>query len=112
MIEYHNKTLFFWGDGIIYNGLIERLIQKNFDYFFAPINGRDKLREQQGIVGNLKARELAELCKILHIKKVIPNHYDMFKNNTESIEYFNKCIQLICPDQKSIILSCGEKIDT
>ena len=111
MIEYHNKTLFFWGDGIIYNGLIERLIQKNFDYFFAPINGRDKLREQQGIVGNLKARELAELCRILHIKKVIPNHYDMFKNNTESIEYFNECIHKICPNQNTLVMNCRDKIE-
>ena len=111
MIEYHNKTLFFWGDGIIYNGLIERLIQKKFDYFFAPINGRDKLREQQGIVGNLKARELAELCRILHIKKVIPNHYDMFKNNTESIEYFNECIHKICPNQNTLVMNCRDKIE-
>lgn len=111
MIKYHNKTLFFWGDGIIYDGLIDRLKQTNFDYFFAPINGRDKLREQQGIVGNLKAKELAELCKNLNIKMVIPNHYDMFKNNTESIEYFNECLQNIFPNQKSIIMRCGDKID-
>jgi L-ascorbate metabolism protein UlaG (beta-lactamase superfamily) len=69
------------------------------------------LREQKGIVGNLKARELAELCKILHIKKVIPNHYDMFKNNTESIEYFNECIHKICPNQNTLVMNCRDKIE-
>ena len=58
-------------DGIPYDGLTDRLNSYSFDYFFAPINGRDWFRKSQGIIGNLSSRELAELCSEKHVFGVI-----------------------------------------
>ena len=110
VIQWKNKTLFFWGDGIIYEGQYELLSNYNFDYFFAPINGRDTKRESQGIIGNIKENELAEFCSKLSIKHIIPNHYDMFINNTGSIDLFKKEINIRNPDLSILTMNCGDKI--
>ena len=111
VITVHQKIIFLWGDGIIYPGLVDKLQQYSFDYFFAPINGRDKVREAKGIVGNLKALELAQLCCDIHIRTVVPNHYDMFKVNTASVDYFLECVATHCPDQDVHVLSCGDHLE-
>ena len=110
IISCYDKTLLFWGDGILYEGLAEKLKQYKFDYFFAPINGRNSAMEAKGIIGNINAKELAELCKELEIRTLVPNHYDMFKNNSESVAYFMQCIKESCPTQEMTILSCGNLI--
>ena len=109
IIKYNDIRLFFWGDGIPYVGQETLLSELEFDYFFAPINGRDKHRESFGIVGNLNEYELANICKKIKIKNVIPNHFDMFKNNTGSQSIFLELLNKINPKQKVIILEYGEK---
>lgn len=111
LIKWETKTLFFWGDGIGYQGQIDLLSPYTFDYFFAPINGRDPKREKMGIIGNIKEKELAEICQKLSIKHIIPNHYDMFKNNTGSVSYFKNQMKKIHPDQSIVVLECGGKIE-
>ena len=110
LIQWRGINLFFWGDGIRYDGQYQLLSRYNFDYFFAPINGRDKKREKEGIIGNIKENELAEFCSKLSIKHIIPNHYDMFINNTGSIDLFKEEIEIRNPDQSIITMNCGDKI--
>ena len=110
LIQWKGINLFFWGDGIRYNGQYELLSKYNFEYFFAPINGRDKKRENEGIIGNIKENELAEFCSKLSIKHIIPNHYDMFINNTGSIDLFKKEMRMRNPNQSIIALNYGDKI--
>ena len=110
LIQWKGINLFFWGDGIRYNGQYELLSRYNFEYFFAPINGRDKRREDEGIIGNIKENELAELCSKLSIKHIVPNHYDMFVNNTGSIDLFKKEMWMRNPKQSIITLNYGDKI--
>ena len=47
LIQWRGINLFFWGDGIRYDEQYELLSGYNFDYFFGPINGRDKKREKE-----------------------------------------------------------------
>lgn len=110
LVTAFGKSLYFWGDGLLYGGLIERLKQFQFDLFFAPINGRDWFREQRSIIGNLSARELAELCGSIKVKVVVPNHYDLFKNNSESPERFYDYLHKFAPEQKYLKLPNGESI--
>jgi len=110
LIQWEGINLFFWGDGIRYDGQYELLSRYDFEYFFAPINGRDKKRENEGIIGNIKENELAEFCTKLSIKHIIPNHYDMFINNTGSIDLFKEEIEIRNPDQSIITMNCGDKI--
>jgi len=108
IIEIDGTTLFFWGDGIPYDGLIEKLSEYSFDYFFAPINGRDWFREKEGIVGNLNCRELVEICHQIDIKTVIPNHYDMFSYNSEIPNHFIDNLARFAPNQNHQLLSQGD----
>jgi len=96
---------------VIYKELIPSLKSIRFDYFFAPINGRDWFREQKGIIGNITVRELSELCSNLDIKLLIPNHFDLFDYNGESIEYFQYCMQKFSPEQRYRILKAGDFIE-
>ena len=103
--------MFFWGDGIGYQGQKELLSKFKFDYFFAPINGRDKAREKMGIIGNITEKELANISNSLDIKYIIPNHYDMFDNNTGSVNLFQKEIKKTNSKQSIIIMKQGDKIE-
>jgi len=111
LLSIGNRTLFFWGDGVIYADLIPSLKTIRFDYFFAPINGRDWFREQKGIIGNITARELSELCSLLDISTLIPNHFDLFDYNGESLEYFQYCMKRFSPEQHFQILKAGDFIE-
>jgi len=110
-IQWQDKSLFFWGDGIGYEKQYDLLSPVKFDYFFAPINGRDAKREKMGIIGNIKEYELAEFCSKLSINHIIPNHYDMFKNNTGSVSLFQKEVKRRCKGQSVLILNCGDKVE-
>ncbi len=111
LIQWKGKNLFFWGDGIRYEGQYELLSDYNFEYFFAPINGRDKKREKEGIIGNIRENELAEFCSNLSIKHIIPNHYDLFINNSGSVDYFTKEVEIRNPNQSIITMNHGDKIE-
>lgn len=111
LIQWKEKTLFFWGDGIVYDGQIDLLSQFKFNYFFAPINGRDPNREERGIIGNINGDELIALCSNLSIEYIIPNHYDMFKNNTGSVASFQRELKQRNPNQSIVIMKCGDKIE-
>ena len=111
LITIGDIKLFFWGDGILYDEIIDNLSMHHFNMFFAPINGRDWFREKDGIIGNINSRELAEICSKLNIDYVVPNHYDMFINNTGSVELFIKEVKKRNHNQSIIIMKCGDKIE-
>src|SRR5205807_2346610 len=59
IIVINGVTIYHGGDGVIYDGLVERLKQQPIDIMCLPINGRDWFREQQDLVGNMDYREAA-----------------------------------------------------
>ena len=69
------------GDTIPFSGLAPRLLDVGVDLALLPINGRDAEREAAGIVGNLDAREAAELAAAAQADAVVPLHWDMFAHN-------------------------------
>ena len=48
------------------------------DLTLRPINGRDEEREAKGIVGNIDAREAAQLAHEIGASAAVPLHWDMF----------------------------------
>jgi L-ascorbate 6-phosphate lactonase len=69
------------GDTVPFDGLVERLRGLNVHLALLPINGRDPAREAEGIVGNLDAREAAELAAEIDADASVPMHWDMFAGN-------------------------------
>jgi L-ascorbate metabolism protein UlaG (beta-lactamase superfamily) len=94
------------GDGVPYEGLIDRLSASQIHIGLLPINGRDPAR---GVAGNFTAEEAAELGKQANIGVVVPCHYEMFEFNTVSPEGFVKYAEQI--GQKYRLLKCGERLD-
>jgi L-ascorbate 6-phosphate lactonase len=110
LITIGDVKLFFWGDGILYDGILDNLSMHHFNMFFAPINGRDWFREKEGIIGNINSRELAEICSKLYIDYVVPNHYDLFDYNSEIPSHFINYLQKFAPNQKVQIMKQSEII--
>jgi len=96
-------TLFHAGDGVVYDGLAERLQSYAVDLALLPINGQDPAR---GVAGNMSGAEAAKLAREIDARLAIPCHYEMFEFNTVSSEGFRReCTRL---DQPYRILKCGE----
>ena len=110
LISIGDIKLFFWGDGILYDGLLDKLSIHHFNMFFAPINGRDWFREKEDIIGNINSVELAKICSLINIDFVVPNHYDLFDYNSEIPSHFINYLQKFAPNQKAKIMEQSEVI--
>ena len=84
VIELNGVTLYHSGDTILHDGLVDRLKGASVDIACLPVNGRDFWREHRGIIGNLDAREAAELAATIGADVLIPMHNDMFAANHAS----------------------------
>src|SRR5947207_12725733 len=69
------------GDTVVFDGLVDRLRELRVDLALLPINGRDAEREAAGIVGNIDAREAAQLAEEIGADAAVPLHWDMFAWN-------------------------------
>jgi len=78
------RVLFHSGDTVMWRGLAEQLRAERVDTCLLPINGRDWLREEQGLVGNLTARESADLAAACGAEMLVPVHFDGVVGNTGS----------------------------
>lgn len=86
LIQCNGKKLFHGGDTLS----DERLISQAFgsDYLFLPINGRDKERLEKGIIGNMDIEEAIGFAESAKAGKLIPTHFDFFKENCADISAF------------------------
>jgi L-ascorbate 6-phosphate lactonase len=84
VVRCGGRTLFHSGDTVMWRGLVERLRAARVDTCLLPINGRDWLREARGLVGNLTARESADLAAASGAEVLIPVHFDGVVGNTGS----------------------------
>lgn len=75
VVEYGGMRLYFTGD-TYYN---KKLENTSCDYLFVCINGR---------LGNMNVTEAVRLTNALAPKVAVPNHYDMFKGNSEDPSKF------------------------
>ncbi len=68
----------------MWRGLPERLRLAAVDTCLIPVNGRDWLREERGLVGNLTGRESADLAASCGADVLVPVHFDGVVGNTGS----------------------------
>ncbi len=108
VVQLNGVTLYHAGDTILYDGLTERLKQRQIDIACLPVNGRDWWREQRGMTGNLDAREAAELAVTIDADVLIPMHNDMFAANHVSPAVLADFLDRHYPRQKYHWLQPGE----
>ena len=102
-------TLCHTGDTVMYDGLIERLRERRVDVLVAPINGLDYFRTKRDIVGNLSAREAAELAVAADVKLLIPAHWDLFAGNAENPGHLFEHLARFHPEQPCHYMARGER---
>jgi L-ascorbate 6-phosphate lactonase len=84
VIRSGGRVLFHAGDTVMWRGLADGLRAARVDTCLLPINGRDWLREDRGLVGNLTARESADLTAACGAAVLVPVHFDGVVGNTGS----------------------------
>ena len=76
------------GDCCIYEGLQRKLLERDYDVVFLPINGRDATRLAANCIGHLPYQEAADLAGVLRPRLTIPAHFEMFAMNSEDPALF------------------------
>jgi len=81
------------GDGLVYPELPAAISALAPDVLMIPINGRDHMREANGIVGNMNETEAAWLCSQVDPAYVIPMHYEAIASNTGDPGHFTTLVR-------------------
>jgi L-ascorbate 6-phosphate lactonase len=81
-VDVGGVRFFHAGDGLVYPELPGAVSALAPDVLMIPINGRDHMREANGIVGNMNETEAAWLCSQVAPAYVIPMHYEAIASNT------------------------------
>lgn len=88
LMEIGGVRVFHTGDALVYPELAPALRELRPDVLMVPINGRDHMRESDGIVGNMNETEAAWLAAEVDPLYCIPMHYEMFTGNRGDIGRF------------------------
>jgi len=81
LVELEGHRVFHAGDTIWWPGLQDELRGLAPELAILPINGRDAMREAQGLWGNLSAEEAAALAAAAGVPAVVPCHFDGVAGN-------------------------------
>lgn len=109
VVDIDGVRLYHAGDTIAYPGMAERVSALRPDVAFLPINGRDVLREQAGIVGNLTETEAATLAAQIGVSTVVPMHYDVVPGNTGSAATFVAAMARVGPSVTVVLPGVGAR---
>lgn len=110
ILRIDGVTIFHAGDTVEYPGLIETLSKQPIDICILPINGRDALRTNKNIIGNMNFREAADVGTAIGAKLIIPGHYDLFPHNSENPAFFTDYLYRTYPAQPHKLMCPGERL--
>jgi len=83
VLDAQGVRVYHSGDTLVYPGLPELLQRHRVAVGLVVINGRDYVRRERGIVGNMTSQEAADLADAAGFDLTIPLHYDLFERNGE-----------------------------
>jgi len=104
LLQVGGVRVFHAGDGLVYPELAPALRELAPDVLMLPINGRDHMRESDGLVGNMNEAEAAWLCTQVGSRFVIPMHYDMFTTNTGDVGKFASLVHNLAADGGPVLI--------
>ncbi|MBD2869215.1 MBL fold metallo-hydrolase [Paenibacillus arenilitoris] len=107
--DFEGIHLYHAGDTVGFSELVTWLQSKRVDIAMLPINGRDFVRNEQGIVGNVNYREAIEIAVQVGADLLIPMHYGLFPHNDENPAYFVDYLYRHYPAQKFHMFAPGER---
>jgi L-ascorbate 6-phosphate lactonase len=109
VVTLSGVTLYHSGDAVEVPDTIAQLKPHVIDVACLPINGADWKRRNRDIIGNMNAREAADVAVGCNADMVIPMHYDLFARNGENPATFVDYIHRAYPNQKYKIMVPGER---
>ncbi len=110
LVELDEHRVFHAGDTIWWPGMEDALRDLAPDVAILPINGRDTMREAQGLWGNLTADEAAALAVAAGVPAVIPCHYDGVAGNLGDPAAFVAALCRRGPDIRAHVLHPGDQL--
>ncbi|MDZ4719553.1 MAG: MBL fold metallo-hydrolase [Roseiflexaceae bacterium] len=108
LIECNGVTLYHAGDTILFPELLAALADVRADIALLPINGRDFMRDQHNIIGNLWPHEAVDLALRVQAKVLIGIHNDMFAGNRVAPGLLFDAVERLAPFQRCHTLQAGE----
>ena len=90
IVSWQDGRLFFGGDMMVREGLVEEVASFRCKVMLLPCNGRDAWRDAHGIIGNTTAREAAQFVRDAGADVLIPMHHDLYEINACEEEVIQK----------------------
>jgi L-ascorbate 6-phosphate lactonase len=110
LVELDEHRVFHAGDTIWWPGMEDALRELAPDVAILPINGRDAMREAQGLWGNLTADEAAALAVAAGVPAVIPCHFDGVGGNLGDPAAFVAALCRRGPGIRAHVLHPGDQL--
>ena len=101
--------LYHSGDTVEWQTMTEDLRPAAPDIACLPINGSDWKRKKKNIIGNLNAREAADIAEEIGADLLIPIHFDMFAGNGENPAFVTDYMFRDHPGRKCHVMAPGER---
>jgi L-ascorbate 6-phosphate lactonase len=87
LIMFNYKKIYLSGDTLLNEYIVNYLKKYHpIDYAFLPVNEDSYYKRKKNIIGNMSIREAMWLANEIGVKTFIPVHWDMFKENSVSID--------------------------
>ena len=110
LLDMPGTRLYHSGDTIEWETMTEDIKPLRADVMCLPINGSDWHRKKKNIIGNLDAREAADIADECGADLVIPMHFDMFAGNDENPAHFADYMYRYHRGRKYHIMVPGERL--
>ena len=98
LIRFGRWTIYHAGDGVLYDGLAERLRPFNVSVALLPVGGK-----------NFSVSDAAQLASDIGAAWVVPMHYGTFAPNDGAGNHFIEHMLGHRPEQPFKVFQCGEK---
>lgn len=93
-LTFGGKKLLFGGDTTVYAEWTRWVQSQHFDLMILPINGRDPVKEANGIVGNMNLHE-AIIVALSADTPLLGTHFGMFAFNTVDVAETRETLELL-----------------
>lgn len=109
VLQANGVTIYHSGDTIYFPELVQQLQPYAIDIALINSNGRDWIRDEMDLVGNMNYKEALEFGCRIQADLVVPMHYDMFAANRENPAYFVDYLFSRHREQKFHMFAVGER---
>ncbi len=110
LVALDGHRVFHAGDTVWWTGFEDTLRALAPELAILPVNGRDAMREAEGLWGNLGAAEAAALAAAAQVPAVVPCHFDGVAGNLGDPDAFVAALRERGPSIRAHVLHPGDRL--